>query len=88
MTTEKLAELAQVKPRTIIALVSSTGGFYGLIPRKLHNGKLAWRSDSQEQLFAVAERKAAQKRQRQAVEAESAPPEPARKKPVITRRPA
>jgi hypothetical protein len=51
LTTEQVAEIARVKPRTIMLAYWRKGHYYGLSPRKLPNGRLLWPSDARERLL-------------------------------------
>jgi hypothetical protein len=41
-TTDELATLYKTKPQSIRWRYSETGSYFGLIPRKLPNGRLIW----------------------------------------------
>lgn len=41
-TTERFAKLNLVKPQTVLKRHCETGSYFGAIPRKLANGRLAW----------------------------------------------
>jgi hypothetical protein len=55
LSTDDLAELAQTKPGSIRVRLCRTGSYFGICPKKLPNGRLAWPEDSQERLFQAAE---------------------------------
>lgn len=42
LSTEQFAELNQVKAQTVRARLSTTGSYFGAIPKKLANGRCAW----------------------------------------------
>lgn len=50
ISTETLAAQAHVKPSTIRVRLCRTGSYFGLIPKKLPNGRLSWPGDSYERL--------------------------------------
>lgn len=41
-TTEALSSMFGVKPQSIRARYCTTGSYFGLVPRKLPNGRLIW----------------------------------------------
>ncbi len=55
LSTYALAQIAQVKPESIRVHLCRTGTYFGLIPKKLPNGRLTWPSNSRELLLAAAE---------------------------------
>ncbi|MDE1546915.1 DNA-binding protein [Dechloromonas agitata] len=50
MTTEQLAGQLGLKPETIRKAAAKSGSYYGIIPRKLPNGRLVWPDDAVAQL--------------------------------------
>jgi hypothetical protein len=62
LDTKAFAKLVLVKPATIKARVRSTGSYYGVRPKKLPSGKFVWARNAQEQLFTIAEQKAAKQK--------------------------
>ena len=42
MSTEEFAQLNFVKAASIRSRFSLTGSYFGVVPKKLSNGKLAW----------------------------------------------
>lgn len=41
-STKEFAQLNQVKPQTVLARLCKTGGYFGVTPKKLASGRLAW----------------------------------------------
>ncbi len=52
MTTEQLAKLLHLQPQSLRASICRNGSYYGLVPRKLPNGRLMWPADALERLTA------------------------------------
>ncbi len=50
LTTEELAAALSLNPQSLRKRLSQTGGYFGLRPIKLPNGRLQWPPDSVEQL--------------------------------------
>jgi len=50
--TEVFARYAQVKPATVRVRFCRTGSYFGIRPKKLPNGRLAWPDDSEERLLS------------------------------------
>jgi hypothetical protein len=50
ISTETLAAQTHVKPSSIRVRLCRTGSYFGLIPKKLPNGRLSWPGDSYERL--------------------------------------
>ena len=42
VTTEQMSELVGVKPASIRAQYCVSGSYFGVVPRKLPNGRLMW----------------------------------------------
>lgn len=42
LSCETFAALNQVKPQSVRARISKTGSYFGVVPRKLANGRLAF----------------------------------------------
>lgn len=55
ITTERLAELIGLRPQSIRSRMSRTGSYFGLLPRRLANGRLLWPDDSIRRLAAKQE---------------------------------
>jgi hypothetical protein len=51
--TEELADRLHLKPATLRSAVYTRGSYFGIIPRKLANGRLEWPPDSAERLRAT-----------------------------------
>lgn len=51
LSTETLASQLSIKPQSIRARVCRTGSYFGLVPKKLPNGRLLWPSDASERLL-------------------------------------
>mgnify|MGYP001336690872 CR=1 FL=1 len=56
ISTEALADLCHVKPPSIRVRLCRTGSYFGLIPKKLPNGRLSWPGDSYERLINSAKK--------------------------------
>lgn len=41
-TTQQLAKIYLVKPQTVLKRYCETGSYFGIVPKKLPNGRLAW----------------------------------------------
>lgn len=54
LSTETLASQLNIKPQSIRARVCRTGSYFGLVPKKLPNGRLLWPSDSAERLLQAS----------------------------------
>lgn len=54
ISTETLAEQCHVKPASVRVRLCRTGSYFGLIPKKLPNGRLSWPGDSYERLANAA----------------------------------
>ncbi|NCU20539.1 DNA-binding protein [Candidatus Falkowbacteria bacterium] len=54
ISTETLAAQFHVKPGSIRVRFCRTGSYFGLIPKKLPNGRLSWPGDSYERLTNAA----------------------------------
>lgn len=52
LTTEELADLLSIRPQSIRKRYCQTGAYFSLRPVKMPNGRLAWPSDSLEQLMS------------------------------------
>lgn len=50
MTTNELAKALGLSPESLRQAHSKAGNYYGLVPLKLPNGRLAWPDDSIAQL--------------------------------------
>ena len=50
LTTEDFAAANLVKPNTIRVRLCRTGSYFGVIPEKLPNGRLAWPADGPSRL--------------------------------------
>jgi len=50
-TTRELAAFAGVQPESIRVQYCRAGHYFGLVPDRLPNGRLAWPSDSRERLL-------------------------------------
>lgn len=50
LTTEALAERIGLRPASIRSRMSRTGSYFGLIPKRLPNGRLLWPADAPERL--------------------------------------
>lgn len=50
ITTEQLAQQLHLKPQSLRAALSRDGAYFGLVPRKLPNGRLLWPDDALEKL--------------------------------------
>lgn len=42
LSTKQFGDLNQVKPQSVSARVCRTGSYFGVVPKKLANGRLAW----------------------------------------------
>ena len=51
LTTDQIANLYKVKPTSIRSALSTHGSYFGLIPKKLPNGRLVWDREQVEALL-------------------------------------
>jgi hypothetical protein len=51
LSTEAFASQLHIKPQSIRARVCRTGSYFGILPKKLPNGRLLWPSDAAERLL-------------------------------------
>lgn len=49
-STEQLAQILHLKPQSLRAAICRDGHYFGLVPRKMPNGRLIWPSDALERL--------------------------------------
>jgi len=54
VTTEKMSELVGVKPASIRAQYCTSGSYFGVVPKKMPNGRLLWNLQDIEALLQRA----------------------------------
>lgn len=57
ITTTELAKDIGLKPQTLWASVCRTGGYCGITPDRLPNGRLLWPQDTVDRLISSARKK-------------------------------
>ncbi|WP_018231734.1 hypothetical protein [Thioalkalivibrio thiocyanodenitrificans] len=58
-STEEVARFAHVQPSTVREHYCRRGSYYGLIPRKLPNGRLDWPADYEARMLSIKDGEAA-----------------------------
>ncbi|SMF95162.1 hypothetical protein SAMN02949497_2508 [Methylomagnum ishizawai] len=56
LSTEAFASQLNIKPQSIRARVCRTGSYFGILPKKLPNGRLLWPSDASERLLQMGDK--------------------------------